>query len=322
MVPEMTTAFAAAPRFRAKDFIATADRLMFAVVACGSEAGTVRCFLRYAWLDGGWRKVHSADANHYLLTHYPRHVFHSEQLDADLHGVAEAEIVSHYRPLAGLRKLLSAPAGDAVVADLQRLCSLLRRRHVDTVQLGITGSLLPGFQHAESDIDLVCYDRRVFQALRQAVQALTAAGELQPLAADDWLQAYRRRACELTLDEYIRHERRKYNKGIVNGRKFDLSLVTPPGAAAMARYRKLGPICIETTVTDASRGFDYPAEFGIDHPHIASVVSFTATYNGQAEQGERIQVAGQLEAAADGRQRIVVGASREAPGEYIKLLDV
>ena len=77
---------------------------------------------------------------------------------------------------------------------------------------------------------------------------------------------------------------------------------------------------IETTVTNDQYAFDYPAEFGIDHPSIASVVSFTATFNGQAQNGERILVAGQLEEDQSGYQRMV-GSSREARGEYIKLLD-
>jgi hypothetical protein len=68
------------------------------------------------------------------------------------------------------------------------------------------------------------------------------------------------------------------------------------------------------------QSFDYPANFQIVHPHIQTVVCFSATYNGQAQTGEWIEVAGQLEQAYDGQQRIVVGSSREARGEYIKVL--
>jgi len=51
-------------------------------------------------------------------------------------------------------------------------------------------------------------------------------------------------------------------------------------------------------------------------------VCYTATYTGQAEQGERIEVAGQLEVSNTGLVRILVGSSREAEGEYIKVLEI
>ena len=66
--------------------------------------------------------------------------------------------------------------------------------------------------------------------------------------------------------------------------------------------------------------FDYPAEFKLDHEEITHVVCFTATYTGQAIKGELIEIAGQVEQASDGLKRIVVGSSREALGEYIKVI--
>ena len=73
-------------------------------------------------------------------------------------------------------------------------------------------------------------------------------------------------------------------------------------------------------MVDDTRGFDYPAEFKIDHPQITAVVSFTATYTGQAVNGETVAVSGVLEQSEQGVKRIVVGSSREAQGEYIKVI--
>jgi predicted nucleotidyltransferase len=50
------------------------------------------------------------------------------------------------------------------------------------------------------------------------------------------------------------------------------------------------------------------------------VVSFTATYTGQAVNGELIEIAGVVEQNAHGVKRIVIGSSREAHGEYIKVI--
>ena len=85
-------------------------------------------------------------------------------------------------------------------------------------------------------------------------------------------------------------------------------------------YEKQGITLIRATVIDAQYAFDYPAKFIIDHEKIAEVVCYTATYTGQAEQGECVEVSGQLEISNTGLLRILVGSSREAQGEYIKVV--
>ena len=73
-------------------------------------------------------------------------------------------------------------------------------------------------------------------------------------------------------------------------------------------------------VIDDKKAFHYPAEWLIDHEEIQAVVCFTATYTGQAVNGEWIEVAGLLEQTSLGQKRLVVGSNREAPGEYIKVV--
>jgi predicted nucleotidyltransferase len=95
----------------------------------------------------------------------------------------------------------------------------------------------------------------------------------------------------------------------------DLTELTPA-----VRYQKLGKITLKCRVTADIRAFDYPAELKIAHEYISTVVCFTATYTGQAFCGEMIEVSGALEQSESGQQRIVVGATREADGEYIKVI--
>ncbi|NYT46636.1 MAG: HAD hydrolase-like protein [Candidatus Methanofishera endochildressiae] len=54
--------------------------------------------------------------------------------------------------------------------------------------------------------------------------------------------------------------------------------------------KKQGAIIIRALVADAQYAFDYPAKFLLDHPDIAEVLCYTATYTGQAEAGEVIEV--------------------------------
>jgi len=306
--------------YQAKDFIETAQGLLFAVVMAGVEAGKVRCFLRYIQINQHWQKVNTDTANHYLAAHFPQYLFYSNQLDAELHGVELSQILSHYSPQKSLQTLLQQVPSDSVIADLQQLCGLLAKQGIDLQHMGITGSCLLGLQNHHSDIDLVCYHRSEFQRLRDVVQSLIASNDCQNLADADWLEAYQRRNCDLSLDDYIWHEQRKYNKALINQRKFDLSLLVPSQLPPSGEFQKLGPIELQAKVIDDQFSFDYPAEYWIDDAEIERVVCFTATYNGQALNGEQIAIAGQLEQDHFGAKRIVVGSNREAQGEYIKVI--
>ncbi len=323
--------------FFAKDFIETAEGLIFAVVAQGLENGKVLCFLRYVHEASGWKKVATAPANHLLQQRHPDYLYYSPVLDAHLHAVAVDRIVQHHRPQHRLQQLIQAIRHDiardgvyaenlpgagsaAVERDLFDLCRLFERHGLDVTQLGITGSLLVGVQNHSSDIDLVCYGRTVFHQCRAITGKLIEMGQLQTLNERDWQLSYERRSCALSFDDYVWHERRKCNKAVINGRKFDLNFIDHEAGAETVNYRKIGTITLQCRVSDDTFGFDYPAEFKIDHERIGSIVSFTATYTGQAVSGETVAVSGVLEQSEQGFQRIVVGSTREAHGEYIKVI--
>jgi predicted nucleotidyltransferase len=72
-------------------------------------------------------------------------------------------------------------------------------------------------------------------------------------------------------------------------------------------------------VVDDAAAYDYPARYRVDDPEVGEILVFTHTYVGQAVRGEAIEAAGQLEEEASGRLRLVIGSSREAPGEYLRV---
>lgn len=313
--------------FFAKDFIETAEGLIFAVVEQGTEENKALCFLRYVATLSGWKKVATEQANDLLQQQYPDYLHYSSILDAHLHAVAIDRIVKHHQPKRRLQQLMQATMDDAslpgavVERDLAELCELFQQHGLDLAQIGVTGSLLVGVQNPASDIDLVCYGRDIFHQCRAITRKLVESGALQDLNDRDWQQSYDRRSCELSFDDYVWHERRKCNKAVINGRKFDLNFIDDRASLEAINYQKRGPITLQCKVIDDFHAFDYPAEFKIDHQQIASIVSFTATYTGQAVSGETVEVAGVLEQSEQGLKRIVVGSSREAHGEYIKVVE-
>jgi uncharacterized protein len=304
--------------FFSKDFIETAEGLIFAVVSQETEHGKVLCFLRYVKDNLDWKKVATEPANAFLREYHPDYLHYSPVLDAHLHAVAIGQIVKHHQPKQRLQHIISANQLDAVECDLFQLCQLLQKHGLDLTQIGITGSILVGVQKQSSDIDLVCYGRAVFHQSRAITRELIAQGQLQELNDNDWQKSYQRRSCELSFADYVWHERRKTNKAVINGRKFDLNFIDDSLTSETTGYQKQGAITLQCRVIDDTH--DYPAEFKIDHVQFDAIVSFTATYTGQAIKGETVEVSGIVEQTRQGVKRIVVGSSREAHGEYIKVI--
>jgi predicted nucleotidyltransferase len=305
--------------YYAKDFIETAEGLRFAVVKTGLEKTKVLCFLRYAYLNHLWQKLDTFQANQLLIDFYPHYRIYSETTQAYLHAVELKNITHHYQPRPHLQYLLSQKNPDKAVQDCLQLIKLFQTYGLSSQSIGITGSLLINAQNNFSDIDLVFYQRDEFHWARNITANLIQQHKLQALSITDWQIAFNRRQSSLNFDDYVWHERRKYNKALINQRKFDLSLVEAANEDSEIFY-KHGFIILTVQIANADQSFDYPAKFLLNHPQIQSILCFTATYYGQAQSGEWVEVSGQLEISHSGLQRIVVGSSREAKNEYIKVI--
>lgn len=303
-----------------RDFIETMEGLIFAVVDGRLEDGRVLCFLRYLRSKDGLRKVGTSEANALLEQDYPHYLLHSVRLAASLHGVPVTAVRCHHRPRERVQAMLRLPVRDALQDKAVRWLGIMARHGLDDKAVGITGSLLIGAQNAGSDLDFVFYDRQTFFFARECLRHAMTAGEFQPLSDTDWLASYQRRGCALSFEDYCWHEQRKLNKGLCDGSKFDLTLNPEPDTPGAVGVRKWGSITLRATVNDASGAFDYPARYRLDHSEISEALSFTHTYAGQAFEGEVVEIAGMLEIDDAGIQRLVIGSSREAPGEYMRVL--
>ncbi len=307
---------------RAKDYLVVDDRLYLAVVSDNIESGRALSWLRYIKDTHGMHKLDTVDADHFIREHYPQFIFHSKYADIDLHGIPEQDIQHVLKPQQAVNHLLALAEPDNKQQDAIYLLQLLIDNGISQRCLGLTGSLLLNAQTARSDIDLLVYGRDVFFHTRNVIADLIKAGELKPLAHNDWLEAYQRRDCSLDFETYHWHERRKSNKCIAGSSKVDVSMI--PGRdelpATNELYSKMGHKTLNATVVNDQYAYDFPARYVIDHEHIDEVVVYTATYTGQAVKGERVEASGVLEQSASGRQRLVVGTSREAQGEYLKVI--
>jgi len=305
-----------------KDYIQTKEGLIFAVVSYQSHQNKVGCFLRYIPDGKGWKKIGTNQANRLLEQSYPQYRYQSVQFDATFHAVAVQDIVEHHRPEQALNTILQRKPNDEIEEKLHQLLPILIRFGADRDALGLTGSILIGQQNEKSDIDLVVYGRDSFRQTRQAVMRAVDEGELSPLSMLLMEENFERRASDLDFSEFAWHENRKFNKAAVDDCKFDIGMVCLAKEAEHdhADYQKQGIRKFITTVVDDHRAFDFPAIYKVDDELTPEIVSFTHTYIGQAELGEKIEVSGAVEMdIATGKCRLIVGSTREAQGEYIKV---
>jgi predicted nucleotidyltransferase len=307
-----------------KDFIQTKQGLVFAVVSYQPHEGKVGCFLRYVSNGDAWEKIDTEQANQLLRQSYPEYLYQSTQFDAMFHAVAVKDIVEHHRPEERLQYVLQQEPSDEIEHKLQQLIPILVRFGVNCDFLGLTGSMLINQQRSTSDIDLVVFGREDFQKTRQALKRAVYSGELSDLDLTLMKDNFDRRAGELSFDEFSWHEYRKYNKASIDGTKFDIGMVCLSSEIQQdeEQYQKQGMRTIITKVVDDLRAFDFPAVYLVDDKLTPEVLSFTHTYVGQAKKGELIEVSGAVECnIATGKCRLIVGSTREAEGEYIKVIN-
>jgi predicted nucleotidyltransferase len=311
-------------RLLPRDYLATGEGLYFAVVLPAEGPGPVHGSLRYEYRpDGTARKLATTEARELLAERYPHYLAYSEDLDAEAMLVPREDIISVYRPADTPSRLEQKRNKDELQSTAVEVIRFFLRHGLRSEALGITGSLMLGFHGADSDIDMVSFDGGTFEHARRAIRQGLERDELQALDEPAWRDAWARRGCALDYPAYLKHEQRKYNKFLLHGTKVDISLVSrnmcrefrPP-------VKKLGPATVRGRVIDDSRAFDYPACYQIDHAELPRVYSYTATYTGQAFRDEPLEASGVVEHDAAGRRYLVVGTSREGPGEYIRVPDL
>ena len=295
---------------RLRDFIEDREGWIYAV-STYDNADRIGCVLRYV-PDTEGERLHSSG------TRYKKYDFED----------AYAFIAQHKPHYADLLQRIPYSDVKWVWKPDEELASIARRhprvqKLVDLFGLpagtiGCTGSLLCGLENGESDIDMVVYGQHWFTAQALVRQGILD-GKVEGLSAEMWRKVYDKRKPEIPYDQFVIHEQRKWNRGQIEGTYFDILFTRSYDELKSAHLGKgsvIGKETIEAKVTDASLSFDNPAIYEIVHESVSRVLSFTHTYSGQALAGEMIEACGVLEQHGNERW-LVVGTTREAPGEYI-----
>jgi predicted nucleotidyltransferase len=319
--------------YRVRDFIETNDGLVFSVISNLHPHNGVLSHPRFVRKsDGSLRKLSSTgEAYNYLSSTRPHYLQFSPELGRDVPIVPKTAISHHYEPVKVLGDLMrdgKDPEVSAVVT------SILSRAGIGLDEVGITGSYLLGVQTKSSDIDLVFYGLDNHPDITRGFLECVDEGIFALPGEEDWRAIYNKRMIDpgdYSREEFVWHESRKYNRGRFGNRRFDILYGRKEeeieGSFSDYSYEDLGTIEAIYTVTDSGLAHDYPAVYRVSDcelgdPDVSEVVSFTHTFVEQARRWEKIVCRGFLESVTGIRnyRRILVGSSREARGEYIKVL--
>jgi predicted nucleotidyltransferase len=336
-------------RPRDRDFVETAEGLLFCVVGYVHPPDRYTAYLKYVpaatgkWARGetAYRRElpyyhvrHVVKTVDYLQAHHPRYVWRDPASELTFSFVPRDAVARYYRPEARLAEILAGPRDplEAQVADLVRL--LTGASGLPPAAFGITGSVLLSLHNpAFSDIDLLVYGAEATRRVKAAVEALMGAG-LQPLEADRRAR-WRAETAErfaLAPADVARIEARRWNHLLLGGRyvsihptRRDDEIVEAYGERS---YRAVGPATIEATVTDATEGVFLPAVYRVadvrvragDAQPVGEIHSFEGLFCDVADPGDRIRATGRLEVRADGAARLVVGTAAVDGGGVIRVL--
>lgn len=295
---------------RLRDFIEDMDGWLYAVSTYDNR-DKVGCVLRYIPQETGervrqdGRRFHKLDFDEaYALIQQSKPAYANT-----VQRVPVDDILKVYKPEEEFASICARNDRVRLLADLFTLPGGM---------LGCTGSFLCGLENEASDIDLVVYGQAWFTAQKQ-LRNMIEEGVINCLSPEMWRKVYTKREPAIPFDIFVLHEKRKWNRGEIEGTYFDLLYTRSYGdlgSVLTGRGRVIDRRCIQARVTDASLAFDSPAIYEIEHEDISRVLSFTHTYSGQALEGEFIEAKGVCE-EHEGNKWLVVGTSRIAPDEYI-----
>ena len=300
---------------RLRDFLITKDDWLFSVSDYFCNDG-IRSTLRYVPDENGerelngkrYRKYDFGPAFEFMRKYRPEWV-------QDVHVVPDSEVKIVLHPYNIIHKLINSDS------RVREIVKVLDMSGIPRTSMGVTGSMLLGLQNENSDIDFVVYGPLWFRARDTITSAKQQEGPIEELDEEMWQRIYRKRIPEISFEEFMLHESRKGNRGMIEGTYFDLLFVREWDQIKepLLHGKDTVKMKIEAEVTNADFAFDSPAYYKIRHSEIDHVISYTHTYAGQALPTEIIEASGIVEEVGD-MKRLVVGTSREPKGEWIKSL--
>ena len=332
-----------------RDFVETTDGLFFCVVGYVHPPGRCVAYLKYTPASGGkWARgdiTYRRELPYYHVRHVqrtlawleaerPQYLWTDPATGLRFSHVPLDAVARHYLPERRLAEILADPK-DSLERETRDLAILLAERAgLPLDAFGVSGSILIGLHDpAFSDIDLLVYGAERAHRVRAVIDGLAGEG-LVPLPADRRARWRAETASRFGLDADTAAalDRRRWHYRLFRGRYVSLHPTRADGeireSYGTRRYAPLSPAVAEARIIDAAESLFLPAVYRVADVRwleggsgvLDEVVSFEGLYCGAADAGDRILVAGHLEAERAGGRRLVVGSGFLPDGGTLRVV--
>lgn len=337
-----------------RDYVETVEGLLFCVAGYLHPPDRYTAYLKYSPVSQGkWRRgevayrrelayYHALQVGRtipYLRQEYPHYVHHCPVRDMEFSFVPHDHVGRYYCPQERLKEIVAAPH-DSLEEELAGMVDGLGRLGGVSVDgLGVTGSLLLGIHNPSfSDIDLTIYGPENVRRVKEMMDE----GPPPPFSQldEEYLEDWRRLiAGQFSLsDEEARYlERRHWNVGSFGPKRRFFSLHPSLTDDEITEnygdhfYRDAGMARLRATIADTAQALYLPARYPVERVEMLSgpqvrgavveIISHEGIFCNLAEAGRRVEAYGKLEQVDGGPvYRLVVGTTRNAGPEYIKLV--
>jgi len=222
-------------KLRDRDSILTREGLLFRVFGYSHPPNTYICDAEYASAEiftskdpraprtGGnqhFYKFYNDEGMKFVLKNFPQYTVFHEMLGQTVVAVNPADAEPR-KPEKRLPELMENEPKDKLVDATQRvLNTMLQQSGLPMADFGVFGSMLHGFHHPDfSDIDLIVYGRKQNAKIREVLEALYADDDSDfknEFSTPDVMQGKQWRYKNLTVKEFLWHQRRKQIYGLFN----------------------------------------------------------------------------------------------------------
>ncbi|MCS7145750.1 MAG: hypothetical protein RMJ28_05990 [Nitrososphaerota archaeon] len=330
---------------RDHDYFETLEGWVFLVLGDVHPDGRVWSCLKYVPGDGLWGNGEKRfvrvfrrytvpellDLIKFVEEREPSYVYHDPTVNAKVIAPPTDRIKSIFSSRKRLAELMAKSPNDRLANILISLVELLSEYSgVPKSYFGVTGSILLGIHHKDSDIDLVVYDVENVWRVLEAVQELRREGKLYLLKDVDPSGWAARASAKYPLphDSLLRLASKVLNKGRYAGVDFSIHGVRekPARRYGEVTYTSLGMAKARVRVVDVSESLFTPAVYYVEDGvyGVDRIACYDMMLAGVLREGDSVEVYGKLEAALrDGEEvwrQILVGSYEGAGREYIRIL--
>ncbi|BBD72424.1 nucleotidyltransferase [Sulfodiicoccus acidiphilus] len=289
-----------------RDVLVSRDGSIYVVIGNAHPPGYVLAYLKYVRGEGPWRGYRRVLKQYGVknLISSPQTMSLEPCYDVTFPILPVSQLESHLLPEEGFLKLLSRAADRQGEALMELALSL------GTKELGVTGSLLTGTYHMDSDVDVLVY------GCRRAIQVME---EFKGFQEDvEWISQTARTYGLSIGDAKALYDVRR--RGKVKGVGYSVGFVDDrPHKYCERTCRKLGPREAVVEVEGWCDALFYPASAqvirGVEGKVPSKVLSYEGVFSPLLFGRRKLKVVG-MSMDCEGEDVLVLG-DREVTG-YVK----